>query len=293
MCDENLYQFPTQGSQPRPDPYGARQKLERQLKSLPYRNTLVLGGQSPEEQTQFVQRCGTLQLINNFGLTSLQVHDPSPMFIGPRGKSTTIDYVFMRRAESRCLNTFSLAERRLYPDHLPCLSSIPANWKVWYRAPAKEIANLTKQDVNYIHLEQRENTVRWQDFIQKVETYLATASTTDAQTPVQWIAHLAKQTFCRAPTQQLPLWMEGSARSLVARKWKHLHYARLGNSCESSSCLLFSCLASCSHVFSVAQAIETALLTTEARKTLCHHGCSSQGSANHDASALYQIQRIS
>ena len=156
----NSYQFTTQSTQGRPAPFKARRKLwdalELQIKSAPYRNVLMISGDFntslDRSHASSFQDAGILRnLIRDFGLTSLRVHDASPTFIGPRGTSR-IDFVFMRRAQadkqahgSFCLTTFPLIQARAFPDHLPILSSIPVDWKVWYCTKQKPNITLTNR----------------------------------------------------------------------------------------------------------------------------------------------------
>ena len=200
----NFYQFTTQSTQGRPPaPFEARRKLwdalEQQIKSAPYRNVLVIGGDFntslDRTHVSSFQDAGILRnLIRDFGLTSLRVHDASPTFIGPRG-SSRIGFVFTRRAQadkqahgSFCLTAFPLIQARAFPDHLPILSSIPVDWKVWYCTKPKPSITLTKQELMQIDYHHKANTSRWQDFQTKIQESLASDRALDVQFPVRQIA---------------------------------------------------------------------------------------------------------
>lgn len=76
-------------------------------------------------------------------------------------------------------------------------------------------------------LEHRANTERWQDFMHRAENLLAN------------LTKLGKQMFSQETTRKLPMWVEANTRSLVARKWRRLHHARMAH---QGSATLTTCL---------------------------------------------------
>ena len=108
---------------------------------------------------------------------------------------------------------------------------------VLYQAEAQHHPD--KQDLMQIDHYHKANTSRWQDFQTKIQASLASDRALDVQFPVRQIMMLSKSMFPTAPTNKLPLWMKESTRSLVARKWKHLHLARQGLTCREPLSLCF------------------------------------------------------
>ena len=303
----NFYQFTTQSTQGRPAPFEARRKLwdalEQQIRSAPYRNVLVLGGDFntslERSSASSFQDVGTFRnLISDFGLTSLRVHDASPTFIGPRG-SSRIDFVFMRRAQadrqahgSFCLTSFPLLQARAFPDHVPILSSIPVDWKVWYNPKQKPCVTLTKQDLQLIDHHYRANSQSWQDFQTKIHDSLASDQALDVQFPVRQIMHLSKNMFSCAPTNKLPLWMKESTRSLVAQKWKHLHLARqgLGDTMPLSKC--FHVWFHVSRFFRCHRLLAKHCTEQKKERFRSITADAARAAAAHDTRALYQAIRL-
>ena len=235
----NLYQFPVGPTVNRPHPLKLRQELWTKLTSLlrriPARHTLVIGGDFNTTvghglQPGFPDASCLQDILEEFQLSNTRKHDSTPSYCGPRG-SSTIDFLLMRKVQSdaaskhtRCPSTCPLVQARAYPDHRPLVGSFPADWKIWYQANKRQsiAPSMSKHSKNFIRASQ-DQTSEWTAFVGQ-----ATGLIQDASHPTELVNKILKcsQAVTSITQSPLPLWMQHETRSLVARKWRHLHWAR-------------------------------------------------------------------
>lgn len=243
----NFYQCTTGVSQQRADPMKARahlwDTLYKVIQSLPIRNTLLLGG---DFNTSLVSKRGSVMqdvsrfrnLIHDLGLVNLCSRQAVPSFVGPQG-SSTIDYLFMRKIQSDrvasgavCLPHFPLLQDRDFPDHRPLLCSIPLDSKTWYRSTGGKdhLGRSMSTHTRRLHQAMAQDDPRWHTFLEQAAS---TIHCTPTCQPEKLVETLVQQSFMVVHPQRttLPLWAEPRSTSLVARKWKHLHWARQRHSC--------------------------------------------------------------
>ena len=98
--------------------------------------------------------------------------------------------------------------------------------------------------------------------------------------------------FSTAPTNKLPLWMKESTRSLVARKWKHLHMARPGSTCREPLSLCFHAWFHVSQFFRCHRFLAKHCTEQKKERFRSITPDAARTAAAHDTRALYQAIRF-
>lgn len=236
----NIYQVPVGVTLTRWNPMKSRLEiwntLQQLLHQIPVRNTLIIGGDfntslagGPKATPSDADLLRNL--IKDFALADLRTRNNVPTYVGPRG-SSTIDFIFMRKAQcdkiarqANCLTTFPLCQAREYPDHRPLLCSVPADWKVWIHNQTISNCSASFKQTKALVQAARDNAHGWQTFIHKASELIPRIQPRDPTDLTPKILNLSRTAVQRVdPT--MPLWLQPETQSLVARKWRHLHWAK-------------------------------------------------------------------